>query len=169
MGKRILNIIAASVLCIAFFMPWFNFYVLSGSPFKMIKTVLNNLTYANDTPEMLLVFLNLIFPFCGLFIIIHYSQSAIKKRSLFILHILKKIPLIFILLVIIIIFIKTKSQLEFSLSFIKEFADIGLILTFISSIVLFFDQPKVKVFESSSENFKNDRLEEKENLDDLFN
>lgn len=163
----------ALVMLIAFFMPWINFMGFGGSPYQMIRELIKqlskNIEYVEREPTILLALLLLIFPVCAVEILYYYSKNEIKKKSVSTIGVAKKSPLIFIIIVIVYGLIKMGDSAEMLLDdAIFEIVGIGLILTIISSIILFFNTTETTIF---SQNIAPEKEEQKEeaNTDDLFN
>lgn len=169
MNKKILNIITSLVLLLAFFMPWVSAFGLGGSPYQMMQQVFKNLDQVDRNPEILYTLIFLVFPVCALIVLIIYAKSEIKKGQIGLLHLVKKAPLIILIIAIIYGLVELGESAEVVLDSFSEVVGIGLILTVISSIVLFIDQPKVQAFVAKENNEIQDNSKEEANTDDLFN
>ena len=172
MDKRTINIFVSIVLLVAFFMPWITFMGIGGSPYQMIKELIKqvskNIEYVEREPTILLALLLLIFPICAVLILYFYSKNVIKKKSISTIQFAKKLPLIFIIIVIVYGVIKMGNYAEMLLDdAIFEVIGAGLILTIISSIILFFNETLETVF-TQNNHLKREEQKEEANIDDLF-
>lgn len=168
MNKKILNIITSLVLLLAFFMPWVTAFGLGGSPYQMMQQVFKNIEHVDRSPEILYSLILLIFPICALIVLIAYAKNEIKKGQLGILHFAKKTPLIVLVVGIVYGLVKLGDSAEIVIDRFSDVVGIGLILTMISAIMLFIDQPKVQAFADKEKDPIQDNKEEA-NTDDLFN
>jgi len=173
MDTKIKNIITSLVLLAAFFMPWVKVFGFGGSAFDLIRLAIKNIEQAEKEPIGLLVFLLLLFPICALIILINYAKSELKETQLGGIRFAKKTPLMLIIIAILYAFIRTSIFGDnfdllgsFNLSDLLEVIGIGLILTLISSIVLFFDKT-TSISNSKSDGVSNEPKEEI-NTDDIF-
>jgi uncharacterized ion transporter superfamily protein YfcC len=169
MNKKILNLIVSLVMLLAFFMPWIKAFGFGGSPYQMIEQVFKNLKYVEKKPEILYSLVLLIFPVCAVIILISYAKNQIKKNQLGILHFTKKAPLIFVIIVILYGLIKLGDGAKMIIEGFTDIVGVGLILTIVSAIVLFFDQPRIQNFSSDSTPVNTSETKEQPNTDDLFN
>jgi hypothetical protein len=146
-------------------MPWIKYYGFGGSPFDLLFELSGNLKNLDKAPSILLSYLLLIFPICGIAILVFYLQPTIKNDSIFILESLKKAPLILLLAIIIYGLVKMGDSSKYLADAnILEVLGAGLYLTIISSLVLFFHP-----FNPGNLEEKNvDQIKEKVNNDDLF-
>lgn len=133
MDKKTSNIVVSAALLIGFFLPWINFFGMGGSAFDLVMEVFKHFgTIFEQTPDALLSLLLLLFPICGLIILINPSSS--NKLA-------KQLPFIFIIIVIVYGIMQMGSDTKMLLSKdIFQVVGIGLWLTLISSTLLFFDK-----------------------------
>lgn len=174
MNKKILNIIASLILLLSFFMPWIRAFGLGGSPYQMLTQLFKNLKFVDRNPEMLFSLLFLIFPVCALIIFFCYLKNEIKKGQIGLLHFAKKTPLIFLIAAIIYGAVNLGDGAERFIEILPDVVGMGLILTIISAIILFVDQPKVWALKTATDTQNNNTTilkdeKEKANTDDLFN
>jgi len=168
MNKKILNIITAIVMLLAFFMPWIKVFGFGGSAFDAIRQLFNSLEYVDDEPTILLGLFLLLFPICAIIVLIYYAKAEIKKGDIGVLQFAKKTPLVFLIIVTVYGFIKMGDDAKMVLdSGIVDVIGMGFILTIISAIVLFVD--KTKVISFSQDNPTKEEPKEEANTDDLFN
>lgn len=143
MNSRLLCIITSFTLVLAFFMPWVKYFGIAGTPFDFIIEISKKMEYSDIEPSILWGYLLLVFPFCGLLILIFYIQPEIKKDTIFFLDILKKAPLFLLLAGTVYGLIKIGESAKYLLdSNIFKVLGAGLYLTIISSLLLFFDPTK---------------------------
>lgn len=142
--KSIKSIILSALLLAAFFMPWVKVFGFGGSAFDLIKEVVKNIKILDKEPMGILLFLLLLFPTCSLIILGNYSKRQLKSSQMNILKFAKKTPLVLILITIIVAIIKLpkgSGSFKFEdLGNIFEIIGIGLIITLITSLILFFDK-----------------------------
>ena len=145
-NKKIKNILIGTILVAAFFMPWVKVLGFGGSAYDLIVEVFKNLEYLKTEPLTFLIFLLLLFPLCGLIIVFNYFKNDLKPFQVRLIQFAKKTPLILILTTIIIAIIKSRKGLEYikfdDLGEIIKIFSVGIFLTLISSILLFFDKTK---------------------------
>jgi hypothetical protein len=128
-------------------MPWIKISIFKGSAYELIKSFFKNIKILENEPMAILNLLFLLFPICGLIILINYTKIELNTSQIKILQFAKKTPLIYIVVAIIFTTIKLSKFLESYSSAgevnIFEIVDIGLIVTLISSIILFFDKTTI--------------------------
>ena len=128
-------------------MPWIKISIFKGSAYELIKFFFKNIKILENEPMAILNLLFLLFPICGLIILINYTKIELNTSQIKILQFAKKTPLIYIVVAIIFTTIKLSKFLESYSSAgevnIFEIVDIGLIVTLISSIILFFDKTTI--------------------------
>lgn len=152
-------------MIIAFFMPWIKYFGIAGSPFDLLVELSKNLKYLDKEPSMLLSFMLLIFPICGIAIFISYLQPTIKKDLNFILDILKKAPLLLLIAIIIYGLVKMGNSAKYlNDTNILKVLGAGLYLTIISSLVLFFHPTNIGNLKEKNV----DTIKERANNEDLF-
>ncbi|MCF6182700.1 hypothetical protein [Lutibacter sp.] len=154
MNKRILNIITSSVMFLAFFMTWVKAFGFGGSAFDALIKIFKNIKFIEKEPSLILGILVLIFPISAIIIFVKYSKNKITKNQVKSLEFVKKLPLVFIIFIAIYLSIKIdRNYLRFfKSSDIVDIIGIGLILTLISSIVLFIDKTEVLTTHNNSKN-----------------
>lgn len=172
MDAKLKNIITSLALLAAFFMPWVKIMGIGGSAFDLIKRVVENIQNIGKEPVVLLIFLLLLFPICGLIVLVNYAKEEIKPSQLRSLGFAKKAPFILIVITILFFVFKFSNELGFlmenKLEGLLDVFSFGFYVTIISSIILFFDKTNV-IDLTKHKTETTSKTEENINKDDLFN
>jgi hypothetical protein len=103
-----------------------------------------------------------------------YLGKNISIWKVVLLHIVKKLPLVCLVVSIVIMIQEFGDFAQIIVKNVQEVVGVGVILTILSSIVLFIDQPKVQFFKKETGQETQNTIQEIEsketaNTDDLFN
>jgi hypothetical protein len=155
-------------------MPWINAFGFGGSPYQMILKIFENLELLERNPETLNYLVLLIFPICAIVVFLIYLGNNISIGKVVILHILKKIPLLFLVVSIILGLKELGDFANIIVENLQDVVGIGLVLTIITSLILFIDQPIVQSFDKKNNQQKHSETKEsgtkeEANTNDLFN
>jgi hypothetical protein len=136
--------------------------------------IFENSEQLEKNPELLYFMVLLLFPLCAIIVFLIYLGKNISIWKVVLLHIVKKLPLVCLVVSIVIMIQEFGDFAQIIVKNVQEVVGVGVILTILSSIVLFIDQPKVQFFKKETGQETQNTIQEIEsketaNTDDLFN